>query len=325
MKRRTFVQLAALASAMPVWARAQTSMVYRLGWLVTSDESAAKPFVESFLAGMHGRGHSIGRNLLVDIRYTRGDATLLSGLTDELIALKPDVLMGIESACRVMAARTRTIPIVITGSVDPVAAGLVKSLSRPGTNVTGVSNQLDLLISKQIELLTEIVPGMSRVGLLSDATYAGREIYERAARSAAKAKGLTLIIAAARDAEGVRQAFADLKNNRVDAVAVAGTGPMFFWRKAVIEGAARSRLPASHPVAQFVEIGGLFSYATDIRASFRNEVADFVDRILKGANPAELPVQQSSRFELVVNLKTARELGIKIPQSVLLRADRVIE
>ena len=325
MKRRTVLQVAGATLAMPVWAFAQTTKTYRLGWLLTSDESATKPFIESFLAGMRERGYVVGKNLVVDLRYTKGDANRLPGLTDELIALKPDALMGIESACRVMAARTKTIPIVITGSVDPVAAGLVKSLSRPGTNVTGMSNQADLLISKQIELLTEIMPRMSRVGLLSDATYAGRAIYEQAAQAAAKAKGLTLVIAGARDAESVGQAFADLKKNRVDAVAVAGTGPMFFWRKAVVEGATRSRLPTSHPIAQFVEIGGLFSYATNLHASYRSEVSDFVDRIFKGANPAELPVQQSSRFELVVNLKTAREIGVTIPQSILLRADRVIE
>jgi len=209
--------------------------------------------------------------------------------------------------------------------VDPVAAGLVKSLSRPGTNVTGMSSQLDLLIAKQIELLTEIVPGMSRLGLLSDATYAGREIYERAAQAAAKAKGLTLIIAGARDAESAGQVFTDLKKERVDAVSVTATGPLFFWRREIIDGAARSRLPTSYGTAQFVEAGGLFSYSTNFYETNRNEVSDFVDRIFRGANPAELPVRQSSRFDLVVNLKTAREIGLTIPQSILARADRVIE
>lgn len=325
MKRRTVLQIAGAMLAAPHWALAQTSKTYRLGWLSTSDEATSKPFIESFLAGMRERGYVVGKNLVVDVRYTRGDAARLPGLTDELIALKPDALTGIESACRVMAARTKTIPIVILASVDPVAAGLVKSLSRPGTNVSGMSNQADLLLIKQIELLTEIMPKMSRVGLLSDATFAGREILERAAQTAAKAKGLTLVIASVRDAESVGQALAELKKERVDAVAVAGTGPMFFWRKAVVEGAIRLRLPTSNPMSQYVELGGLFSYAINFRESYRTEVPDFVDRIFRGANPAELPVQQSSRFELVVNLKAAREIGVTIPQSILARTDRVIE
>jgi putative ABC transport system substrate-binding protein len=325
VKRRAVLQLACATLANPAWVLAQTPKLHRLGWLSPASESSLTPGLDAFLSGMRALGYEVGRNIVVDVRYAQGNASNLPALTDELIALKPDVLLGIESACRVMASRTKTIPIVILGSVDPVAAGLVKSLARPGTNVTGLSYLIDQLLAKQIELLTEIVPKMSRVALLNDASFAGRDRLDQFARMGAKAKGLKLILTAARDPEGVRKAFAELAAERPDGLVVAATGPMFFLLEVIVNEALRARLPAIFAYAQFVEIGGLASYGPNYLESYRNEIPAYVDRILKGANPAEIPVQQSTKFAFAINLKTARELGLKIPPSIMLRADRLIE
>jgi putative ABC transport system substrate-binding protein len=224
-----------------------------------------------------------------------------------------------------MAAKTSTIPIVLIASADPVAVGLVRSLARPGTNVTGMSGLYDQLLAKQIELLTEVVPRMSRVAYLSDSSSGTREQFEQVARDAASAKGLSLTIAAASDLQGIRRAFTEFAKERVHAVAVQPSGPMAFFRNAIAGEASRLRLPSISGGFQFAESGGLISYSASILENMRNQLPIYVDRILKGAKPADLPVQQSTKYEFVVNLKTARAIGITIPRSVLLRADRVIE
>ncbi|MGH9577979.1 MAG: ABC transporter substrate-binding protein, partial [Terriglobales bacterium] len=202
----------------------------------------------------------------------------------------------------------------------------VQSLARPGTNVTGVSNLGDQLIAKHIELLTEVVPKMSRVALLNDPLAPAAERFEQFAKTAATAKGLPLIVAGARDPEGLRQAFATLEKERPEGVVVVATGQMNQLRHEIISHVRRLRLPSisALPAAAWAEAGGLITYAANLLESYRY-AATYVDRILKGAKPAELPVEQPTRFEMVINLKTAKALGITIPQSVLLRADRVIE
>ena len=325
MKRRTVLQLSAAMLTMPGWARAQAQKVYRLGWLATTDEATTRPFLEgALIPGMGDLGYAVGRNLAVDIRYSRGDAKRLPALADELITLKPDVLLGIESACVAMAAKTSTIPIVNMAGADPVAAGLVKSLARPGTNVTGMSNQV--LTAKHVELLAEIVPKLSRIVLINDATNPARESHERMAREATAAKKLALlVINATPNPDGIRAAFAQAGTQRNTGVVVPSSGPMIMVRSTFAEEASRLRGPAVYGIAQFVDAGGLISYGQNVAESYRKEVPPYVDRILKGANPAEMPVQQSAKFEMVVNLKTARALGLTIPPTVLFRADRVIE
>ena len=325
MKRRAVLQLAAAMLALPGWARGQAPKVHRLGWLSTSDEAFTKPFLEgAFLTGMRELGYEVGRNLVVDVRYSKGDVSRLPALADELIALKPDVLLGIQSACGAMAAKTSTIPIVIVNSVDPVGAGLVKSLARPGMNVTGMSNLL--LTAKHVELLTEVAPRLSRIVLINDASFAGREVFERLAREAVIAKKLTLLaIDATPNPERIRAAFRQVGSQRDSGVVVASTGPMNFVRSTIAQEASRVRVPAVYAFATSVDAGGLISYGANLFESLRKEVPPYVDRILKGANPAEMPVQQSAKFELVINLKAAREIGLTIPKTVLFRADRVIE
>lgn len=326
MNRRTAVRLAALVLGMPALLLAQTARRFRVGCLWFTSEENARSFVEAFLAGLQDLGYVGGRNLVLDMRYADGESGRLSALADELIALKPDVLVGIELAAIVMRTRTSTIPIVLPTSTDPVASGLVQSLARPGTNVTGLTSSLNQVVAKHIELLTEIVPNMSRVALLNDPAAPAAASFEQFARTAAVAKDITLIVADASGREQVRKAFAAFEKSRPQGIVVATTGRTAQHRREIIAHSLRMRLPAvsALPGDVWAEAGGLISYGANTLASFRY-AASYVDRILKGAKPADLPVEQSGKFEFVVNLKTAAGIGVTIPRSILLRADRVIE
>jgi putative ABC transport system substrate-binding protein len=325
-KRRSALQLALATLVTPSLPLAQQSRPHRLGLLAVSDESTTKlMFVDPFVAGMRERGYEIGRNLVLDVRHAKGDASRLPALAGELIALKPDVLLGIESAVRAMAGKTSTIPIVLIASSDPVAAGLVKSLARPGTNVTGMAMQFDALIAKQIELLAEIVPGMSRVGFLADDSASASGRFQNYARGGAGAKRLALTIEAAHEPESIRRAFAGFAKARAQGVVVASTGALLMHRRTIIDEAKRLRLPTMHSELENPRSGALASYGADTAASYRADVPPYVERILKGAKPAELAMQQPTKYVLVVNLKSAKEIGITIPNSILARADRVIE
>jgi putative ABC transport system substrate-binding protein len=324
--RRLLLRLGAALLAWPAPLLAQPGGRFRVGGLFLADQALVRPFEEALLAGLRDHGYVVGRNLAVDIRYAGGDSGRLPALADELIALRPDVLAGIELVAVVLRARTTTIPIVLTGSTDPVAAGLVQSLRRPGTNVTGMANLGDQLVAKHVELLTEIVPGLARVALVNDPFAPAADRFERFARAAAAAKGLGVVVVAPPDARAVRRAFDLLERERTQALVVVGTGRMNQLRSEILLHARRLRLPAisALPAAVWAEAGGLATYSTNVVESYR-QAATHVDRILRGASPADLPIEQSARFDFVVNLATARELGLAIPPSVLLRADRVIE
>jgi len=320
--RRHFLgAVAGLISATTVRAQTQRKPAV-IGFMSVFARSEAEAIqgMQPFVAGMRERGYVQGQDFLLEVRVSGGDARRFPALADELIALKPDVLLGVETSALVMAAKTKTIPIVLYSSIDPVAAGLVKSLARPGTNVTGMSGQYDEIIAKHVELLHELVPKASRVSMLSDPFWAARESYERYAYGAAKAKGLSLSIVHVKDASDVKQAFSQFEKHRPDGLLVATTGLTWNLMDTIHEGARRLGLPS----VGYAIRGGLMSYGVNIFANLR-ESADFVDRILKGAKPADLPVRQATKYDLIVNMKTAREIGLKIPQSILLRADQVIE
>lgn len=305
---------------------AQTAKTHRIGLLAVSDEATTRLlFLDPFIAGLRERNYAVGRNLALDLRHANGDASRLPALADELIALKPDILLGIETSVRVMAARTSTIPIVLIASSDPVAAGLVKSLARPGTNVTGMAMQFDSLIAKQVELLAEIVPGMSRVGFLADDSAAAGGRFQEYARAAAAAKRLALTTAAAHEPDGIRRAFMEFAKARSEGVVVASTGALLLHRRSIIDEARRLRLPTMHSEIENPRSGALASYGADTAASYRLDVPPYVERILKGAKPADLAMQQPTKYVLVVNQKSAKEIGIMIPKSILSRADQVIE
>jgi putative tryptophan/tyrosine transport system substrate-binding protein len=329
--RRRQVLTGLLAATLSASGHGQAPRQFRVGLLYFGDEGSARSGESALLDGLRELGYVTGRNLLLEVRLARGDTARLAALADELIALKPDVLLAIEPEASLIRSKTTTIPIVLTASTDPVAAGLVRSLARPGTNVTGLAYRNDELVAKHIELLKEVVPGLTRLALLNkvplpdtaDARLVAR--FEEVARMAAKAKGLTLVVAQARDAEGVRQAFERIAGQQAQALVVVPTGVTFQLRKDILDHARQLRLPSvSSLPAAWLEAGGLLNYGPNFVQSYRY-AATFVDRILRGADPAAMPVEQPARFELAVNLEAARTLGVKIPQSVLLRADRVIE
>lgn len=281
--------------------------------------------IKALLAGMRERGYTLGDNLVLDVRYGEGDPKRFPALADELIALKPDVLLGLETVARVMAAKTKTIPIVLASSIDPVAAGLVESLARPGTNVTGFVDLWGELMAKHVELILEAAPKASRIGVLSDPTWSARAQFEQYARTAASAKKLSLTLMPVAGAVEIQQAFDAFAKNRIDILVISSTVPIFTHRRVILENIKRLRIPSIWGITQSVEDSGvLLSYGPDLLENLK-QCADFVDRILKGAHPRDLPVRQTAKFDFVVNLKIAREIGVKIPQSMLLRADRVIE
>jgi len=318
------------AFAAPLLAQAPKSV--RVGCLWAANESAVKSVREAFLAGMRELGYVVGRGLLFDERYAEGDYIRLPALADELIALKPDVLIaGAQGPAVVMKAKTATIPIVMLVSFDPVGAGLVQSLARPGTNVTGMTTLLDVLVAKHVELLVGAVPRMSRVAFLNYAALPNDPLAnlaasaEKVARTAAAAKGLTLTIASFRDPESVRQAFAQFETARSEGIVVVATGPTVQFRHEILGHARRLRLPTiTGLTSPWMDAGGIFNYGP-IFAEIYRSAATYVDKILRGVKPGELPVQQPTKFEFVVNLKAAKDIALTIPQSVLLRADRVIE
>lgn len=326
MNRRAAVQFATLALAAPAAVFAQPSRRFRVGCVYVADEVSLKPFHDAFLDGMRQRGYVNGRNLEVHARYAGGDTGRLPALVEEMIAVKPDVLLGIEQVAIVMRSKTSDIPIVLPSSSDPVAAGLARSLARPGGNVTGIAALGDQIVAKQVDLLADIVPRISRIALLNDPLAPAAARFEQVAQAAAAAKGAGLLPTVAQDPEGVRQAFAAIERERAQGVVIVATGRMNQLRQEIIDQAKRLRLPSisALPAAAWAEAGGLVSYATITLESYRY-AAIFVDRILRGARPSDIPIEQPTKFELVVNLKTAREIGISIPQSILLRVDRVID
>ncbi len=283
---------------------------------------------EAFLQGLRDLGYLEGRNVVIEIRDAEGKLERLPALAAELVALKVDVILagGTAQALAAMEA-TRTIPIVFTAAVDPVADGLVTSLARPGGNVTGVSSLVSELVGKWLELLKQAVPGISRVAVLWHPGTLGERTEKdmlKGAEAAARALGLRLQFFEARGPADFERAFSDMTRARAGALTV-WTSPMFNTeRRRLVDLAAKHRLPAVYPWTEVVDAGGLMAYGANMADVFRR-AATYVDRILKGAKPGDLPVEQPTKFELVINLKTAKALGLRIPPSLLGRADQVIE
>jgi putative ABC transport system substrate-binding protein len=330
MKRRELLVAAGALLAAP-FARAQPARRFRVGCLWSTNEVVGRPYRDAFLAGMRERGYLMGSNLTLDERYAEGNPGRHPAFAEELIALKPDVLVGIEGPAIAFRSKTTTIPIVLFASSNPMATGLVQSLARPGTNVTGLSFRTAELVAKHFELLMDMSPKMARVAFFNyslrpgDPGESGAALIEQSARKAASAKGLTLVIVAANDVASARKAFERLQRERVQGLVVVGAGPTQHIHEEIVAGARRLRLPSiSGLPSEFAERGGLATYGPNFLESYRY-AAKYVDQILKGAKPADLPVEQMATFELVINLKTARELGLTIPKTVLFRADRVIE
>ena len=330
MERRTF--LAAVSGglfATPLAVEAQQARkVYRAGFL--SPTSLSDPrnsrFLESFRQGLRELGWIEGQNIAIESRWADGKFERLPGLAAELVQIKVDVIVAVVTQASLAAKHaTQTIPIVMVGVGDPLGSGLVASLARPGGNVTGPSSMLADVSGKQLALLKETIPKASAVAVLwNPANPVWQAAALRETEAAARALGLRLQLLEARGPDELEAAFAAMTRERAGALFVPAD--IIFARHAqqIADLAARNRLPAMYGFREHVEAGGLMSYAADFAVMFRR-AAVYVDKILKGARPGELPVEQPTKFELVINLKTARALGLTIPQSILLRADEVIQ
>jgi putative ABC transport system substrate-binding protein len=327
--RREFIgTLAGGLVAAPLAAEAQqAAKIARIGYLALN--LAASPHLtEAFRQGLLDLGYVEGRNLVIEIRDAEGKPERFPALAAELVALKVDVIVaGATPATLAAKQATKTIPIVFASVADPVASGLVTSLARPGGNITGLTNQTAELIGKRLELLKQAVPGVSRVAVLWHPGNLGDRTEKdmlKAADVAARALGGRLQFVEARGPADFERAFSDMTRARAGALTVLPSGMFSSERRRLVDLAAKNRLPAVFPFREFADAGGLMSYGPN-QADLLRRAATYVDKILKGAKPGDLPVEQPTKFELVINLKTSKTLGLTIPQSLLGRADQVIE
>jgi putative ABC transport system substrate-binding protein len=325
MKRREFlIFVGGMAITSPVVSRAQqTAKTFRIGILEPVPAAQNSNNLNALREGLRSFGYIEGLNLTIDYRSPDGREDQFASLASELIGMKVDLIVT-RGTPAVQAAKraTRTIPIVMAAMGAPLL--VVDSLSRPGGNVTGMTTLSDELIGKRIELLKEVVPNLSRVGVLHNIGNPMSPPEWEEAKVAGRALALEVLLLDVRNEDDLRRAFQNAVEQHVDALLIGADGLTQAYRRTIVELAAHNSLPAIHPSSDFVEIGGLIAYAVNYpNLYFR--AAGLVDKILRGANPAELPVEQPSRFELVVNLRTAKALGLAIPPSVLARADQVIE
>jgi putative ABC transport system substrate-binding protein len=324
MKRRQFITLlGGAAAAWPLAARAQrAAKIRRVGVLIYSNPQT-DPNTESFRRGMRELGYVDGQNIAIEYRYAEGRPERLPELAADLARLKPDVIFALGGDVVLFASKaTQTIPIVFAMSADPVRSGLVASLARPGGNATGFTFLLDEIASKRLELLKEAVPRISRVAFLFNPTHIDNELRE--AERAAAVLGMTLHPVEMRGPGDLDGALDAATRAGVDALYVVSSRLTVANVAPIVDFAAVYRLPLASGWGAWAQAGGLISYGPNVGEMVRLS-ATYVDKILKGAKPAELPVQQPTRFELLINLKTAKALGLAIPESFLLRADKVIE
>ena len=303
-----------------------TGKVYRIGYLTSGAAGITPRPVAAFREGLRELGWVEGQNIEIDYRHAEGRFDRLPELAAELVRLKPDVIAAGPTPPAVAAKNaTATIPIVMMGVGDPVGLGLVASLARPGGNVTGLSFTVGMeTLGKDLELLREALPKVRRVAVLSNPANPSHALAIGNVKAAGRSLGVQLKLLEARGPDQFDGAFTAMAEDRVEALLVVADSLFILHRARLAELAAKYRLPSMHGVRENVEAGGLLSYGPSNEALWRR-AAFFVDKILKGAKPADLPVEQPTKFELVINLKTAKALGLTIPQSLVLRADEVIE
>ena len=317
--------------AAPVMVDAQApANVARIGFLATGplESLEQRSTFDAFREGMRGLGYVEGRNIVIEVREADGKIERFPALANELVRLKVDVIVAINSlAGRAVKQATTTIPTVVPIMGDPIGDRLVASLARPGGNITGLTFMGPRLVPKRMQLLKEALPGVSRVvGLWHPGAYGERTLNDmlKEAEAAARTLGLQLRLVAVRRADELSPAFGTIVGMHADALFVFPSPLLFTERRRIVELAAKQRLPSMSQDRAFVEDGGLLSYGASIIALARRG-AMYVDKILRGAKPADLPIEQPTKFELVINLKTAKALGLTIPPSVLARADEVLE
>jgi putative tryptophan/tyrosine transport system substrate-binding protein len=331
MRRREFMAWAGSAAAAPlvfsVVARAQGDRLRRVGVLMnaSSEDPEGQSYVAAFQQGMQELGWSVGRNLRVDLRWGGNDSDRWRRYAGELVGLSPDVIVAAGGVIvGTLQKVSRTVPIVFAQSIDPVGAGIAASLARPGGNATGFAQFEYGLSAKWAELLKEVTPGLKRVGVLREPANAAGIGQWAVIQTAASAAGMEVYPLAVHDAGEIERGIAAFARVPNGGLVVAVSSSTTLHRAHIVASAARHRLPVVYPYRFFVTAGGLLSYGPDLLSQYR-QAAGYVDRILKGERPADLPVQAPTKYDLVINLKTAKALGLAVPPSLLARADEVIE
>ena len=325
MKRREFITLIGGAAAWPLAAGAQQQRVWRIGFLSGKSEpsSLATTVYGEFLKGMNDFGYIEGRDFMMEWRFVAGDFSRLPGMAADLAKQVDVIIAGFTGAALAAKKATASIPIILGYTADPVGSGLVESLARPGGNITGLATYLPELASKQFELLTAVVPNLSRVGILMNPNNLAYVGMLKTTRAVAAGSGIKLDLMEARSIEETTHAFEKL-DEQVEAVMIVPDPVYDPPRTLVADLALKRRLPSIHPYAEYTALGGLMSYG-DSLGKFYRRAAYFVDKIFKGVQPRDLPVEQPTTFQFVINLNTAKTLGLDVPTSLLARADEVIE
>jgi putative ABC transport system substrate-binding protein len=296
----------------------------RIGVLSSSSPEREQGYLAAFQQGLRDLGYSEGRNLLIDRRYAAGKFDTLPELAAELVRLKVDILVVTGTpAAHAAKNATHLIPIVTVTAGDPIGTGLVTSLARPGGNVTGLTDLAAGVVAKRLELIKEVIPSATRVAVLLNPDNSSNPPQLRLTQEAAPALAVSILSVEARRLDDIDRAFATMRAKHATALLLIADGLLGSNRKRIIELTAKSRLPAIYWRREFVEDGGLMSYGASVADLYRRAAA-YVDKILKGATPSDLPVEQPTRFELAINLATTRALGLTMPQSIVLRADEVI-
>jgi putative tryptophan/tyrosine transport system substrate-binding protein len=328
IKRREFITLLGGAAAWPVTARAQQGRrVRRIGVLaaIAADDPEAQARNASFLQGLGELGWTVGRNVRIDYRWNAGNADDIRRYAAELVALAPDVILTTSGATvGALQQASRSVPIVFAGTVDPVGSGFVDSLARPGGNTTGFLLFEYSLSGKWLELLKEIAPSVTRAAVLRDTANPAGNAQFGAIQAVAPSLGVEVSPFNMRNASEIERAMAAVARSANSGLVVTGSPSGTVHRNLIVALAARNKLPAVYPFRFFVTDGGLISYGADFIDQYRR-AASYVDRILRGEKAADLPVQAPTKYELVINLKTAKALGLQVPPSLLARADEVIE
>ena len=328
MKRRDFIAGLGSAAAWPVMAWAQQiEPVRRIGVLmnIPGDDQEAQLFTAAFQEGLQDLGWTVGRNLRIDHRWGPLDSVRLRQLAAELVALGPDVVLAAGGpAAEAVRQVSPTMPIVLAQSIDPVGAGFVASMARPGGNTTGFTQFEYSLSGKWLQLLKEIAPGVTRVGVIRDPTVNAGIGQWAVIQAFAEMLGVECTPLAIRDAKEIERGIAAFERGGSGGLIVTLTGLATVHRQTIIASAAQHRLPAVYPFRYFVTDGGLISYGPDLTNQYRR-AAGYVDRILRGEKPSSLPVQKPTKYDLVLNLKTAKALGLDVPVTVLARAEEVIQ
>jgi len=329
MQRRDFIRLlGGTAAGWPLSARAQQPKIEpkiaRIGWLTTAPSAVVNPFLEALRAGLAALGYVEGRNLMIAARYADGDVGHIPALAEELTRLPVDLIATQGTATRLLLKASTTVPVAYVFSADPVLAGIADSLARPGRNMTGITLMSAEMNGKRLELLREILPQIRRVAILASPTHAGEELERSNSLEMAQRLGITVQYFPTPNTEELRRAYAGLATEPPQAIVVFPDPITVANRQHIIEFANTLRIPVVSGWADFADSGALCTYGPRLTESYRR-LAYYVARILKGDKAAELPIERPTAFEVVINLKTARALGIELQPALLARADRIIE